>query len=179
MRTRIAIPAFAVAALLFWRSDPRIGSSFVNAVVNPWALRHGLAGGRHSELGSLEHIGRRSGISRVTVVHPVPTPDGFRIIVPLGAQSEWARNVLASGHCRLQLHEHVYELGEPRLIPARELTDGPRLVRAAMDVLGFRCVILRTLRRAPGTLGTEPEAADEGLADDGVPIMRPARGVAA
>ena len=153
MRTPIATAAVAVAAVLLWRNDRRIASAFVNSVVNPWALRHGLAGGRHSEIGSLEHIGRQSGTRRVTLIHPVATPDGFRVIVPLGAQSEWVRNVLAAGHCRLQLHERIYELDEPRLITVGELTDGPRLVRSVMDALDFRCVMLHTLRQAPGTFG--------------------------
>ena len=31
---------------------------------------------------------------------------------PLGDHSEWARNVLAAGHCRLQLRDVVYELDD-------------------------------------------------------------------
>ena len=156
MRTTIAVIAASTAAagtaITAWRRDPRIGSAFANRVVNPWLLRRGLAGGAHSEIGPLEHIGRRSGIRRLTPVHPEPTPQGFRVMVPLGARSEWARNVIAAGRCRLQLHGQVYELAEPRLIPASAVTDLPRLVRAVMARLGFEYVTLRTVGVVPGTL---------------------------
>ena len=156
MRKTIAIIAVAAealgAAVFLWRRDPRIGSAFVNSVVNPWLLRRGLAGGKHSEIGPLEHIGRTSGIRRLTPVHPEPTPEGFRVMVPLGAQSEWARNVIAAGSCRLQLHGRIYELADPRLIPASDVTDLPRIVRAVMATLRFQYLSLRTVGVEPGTL---------------------------
>ena len=74
----------------------------------PRLLQRGLAGGAKSEIGTLEHFGRMSGVRRLTPVHPEPTPAGFRVMVPLGSHSQWARNVLAAGHCRLQLHDVVY-----------------------------------------------------------------------
>jgi hypothetical protein len=73
-------------------------------------------------------------------------------MVPLGTRSEWARNVLAAGRCRLQLHERVYELVEPRLVPAGEVGDLPAVGRAVMSWLGFHYLILRTASVQPGTL---------------------------
>lgn len=156
MRTLIVISGLGAAALgaafVAWRRDPRIGSAFVNSVVNPWLLRRGFAGGRHSEIGSLEHVGRRSGIRRLTLVHPEPTRGGFRVMVPLGTQSEWAKNVLAAGCCRLQLHEQVYELDEPKLVRADEVQDLPGLARGVMGALGFRYLTLRTVNVTTGAL---------------------------
>jgi hypothetical protein len=148
----LTLAAASGALLVRWRRDPRMGSAFVNSVVNPWLVSRGLAGGRHSEVGPLEHIGRTSGIRRLAPVHPEPTPDGFRVMVPLGTRSEWARNVLAAGRCRLQLHERVYELVEPRLVPAGEVGDLPAVGRAVMSWLGFHYLILRTASVQPGTL---------------------------
>ena len=133
------------AGLVAWRRDPRIGSGLVNSVVNPWLLERGLAGGKHSEIGPLEHLGRRSGIVRLTPVHPEPMTTGFRFVVPLGTQSEWARNVLAAGRCRIGLHEQIYELAEPSFVSPSELTDLPRVLRAAMAALGFRYLMLETV----------------------------------
>jgi deazaflavin-dependent oxidoreductase (nitroreductase family) len=147
-----AIGGLARLGLAAWRRNPRIGTRFVNSVVNPRLLDRGLAGGAASELGTLEHVGRRSGARRMTPVHPEPIPDGFRIVVPLGDQSQWARNVLAAGHCRLQLHDHVYELDEPKLIPASEADDLPGPVRSVMSALGFRYLTLRTLNAMPAHL---------------------------
>lgn len=156
VRTLIAIVTVIAATIgalvIVWRRDPRIGSAFVNSIVNPWILRQGMAGGRHSEIGPLEHIGRRSGIRRLTPVHPEPTASGFRFIVPLGSQSEWARNVLAAGRCRIQLHEQVYDLAEPRFVRPSELTDLPRVLRAVMTGLGFRYLVLSTEAVSSGTL---------------------------
>jgi deazaflavin-dependent oxidoreductase (nitroreductase family) len=146
------LAAFVTGTVVYWRRNPRVGTRFVNAVVNPGLLRRGFAGGEKSEIGSIEHFGRRSGIRRLTPVHPEPTPEGFRIVVPLGQHSEWARNVLAAGHCRLQLHDRVYELDEPAMIQASDARDLPRIVRGVMQALGFQYLALRTFAVKPGVL---------------------------
>ena len=147
-----SIGVVAGAAVIVWRGNPRIGTAFVNTVVNPSLLRRGLAGGGVSEIGTLEHVGRVSGLRRLTPVHPEPTREGFRIVVPLGSHSEWARNVLAAGRCRVQLHEVVYELVEPTMIPASDADDLPSAVRGVMSAAGFQYMTLRTSRTDPGTL---------------------------
>jgi hypothetical protein len=136
-----ATAAFAIRA---WRRNPRMGTAFVNTVVNPLLLRRGLAGGARSEIGTLEHIGRRSGVRRLTLVHPEATPDGFRVLVPLGSESQWARNVLAAGHCRMHLHGQVFDLDEPAMASGAEAADLPWLVRRVMAILGVRYLRLHT-----------------------------------
>jgi deazaflavin-dependent oxidoreductase (nitroreductase family) len=147
-----ALMATLGAAVAAWRRDRRMGSAFVNTLVNPLLLRRGLAGGTHSEIGPLEHVGRKSGIRRLTPVHPEATPDGFRVMVPLGERSEWARNVLTAGHCRVQLHGQVYDLTDPQLVPPQEVSGLPRLVRRVTGALGFRYLTMRTVGLKPGTL---------------------------
>jgi hypothetical protein len=154
-----ALGATVGGAVVVWRRNPRVGSAFVNSVVNPSLLRRGLAGGAKSEIGTLEHMGRTSGVRRLTPVHPERTPEGFRIMVPLGPHSQWARNVLAAGHCRLQLHEVIYELDEPAMIAASEVHDLPSAVRGAMAALGFEYLTLRTFNSGPGTFEQEGLAA--------------------
>ena len=147
MRRIVAVVASAVLAafaIRAWRRNPRMGTTFVNTVVNPVLLRRGLAGGRHSEIGTLEHVGRRSGIRRLTLVHPEPTANGFRVLVPLGPESQWARNVLAAGHCQLHLHDEVFDLDEPVMMPGAEAEDLPWVVRRVMAALGFQYIQLRT-----------------------------------
>ncbi len=156
------------AGLVAWRRDPRIGSAWVNRALNPWLLERGLAGGEHSEIGTLEHVGRRSGIVRLTPIHPEPTATGFRFVVPLGSQSEWAQNVLAAGRCRVGLHEQVYELAAPRFVSPAQLEDLPRPLRACLSALGFRYLLLETVAVEPGRLeatavSPEPEQAPEAV----------------
>ncbi len=156
----LAIGTAAGVAVIAFRRNPRVGSAFVNTVVNPRLLQRGLVGGAKSELGTLEHVGRTSGIRRLTPVHPEPTVEGFRILVPLGPNSHWARNVVAAGHCRLQLHETVYDLDEPTLVPAGEADGLPPVVRGVIAALGFQYLELRTFASNAGSL--EPVAADPG-----------------
>ena len=173
----VTLGGWAVSA---WRRDPRIGSGFMNRVLNPRLMDHGLAGSGRSEIGMLEHIGRRSGTRRLTPVHPEPTPDGFRIVVPLGAQSEWARNVLASGHCRLQLHDVVYELDEPSLVPASQVASLPAVLRRVLGGLGFQYLLLRRFAAAPGTLGlaSTGTTAPQVTAEDVTPTTRTSKELA-
>ena len=103
-----------------------------------------------SEIATLEHVGRTSGVTRLTPVHPEVTPTGFRIVVPLGGQSEWARNVIAAGHCRIHLHDQVFDLDEPAMVDAGEATDLPWPLRRAMAALGFTYLYLRTFATQPG-----------------------------
>ena len=98
---KLMVLAATAAGLYFaarwWRLHRRVGTDFMNRTVNPWLEHSGLIGGSRSELGVIEHVGRKSGTVRLTPIHPEPIADGFRIIVPVGERSEWARNVLAAG----------------------------------------------------------------------------------
>ena len=70
----------------------------------------------------------------------------------LGRIPHWARNVLTAGHCRLQLHDIVYDLDEPALIPANDVDALPTAVRKGMAALGFEYLTLRTFDSKPGSL---------------------------
>ena len=160
------VTAVCVAAAA-WRRNRRFGTQFVNRIVNPALLRRHLAGSGRSEIGALEHVGRKTRTLRRTPVHPEPTADGFRIIVPLGSESQWARNVLAAGHCRLQVHDTTYELDEPRLISPDQVAGMPWLLRRLETALGFRYLVLHRFVAGPA------------LADAGAgPGTRPRRRVA-
>jgi hypothetical protein len=170
----LGIAAAAIAAGVWaWRRNPRMGTGLMNERVNPLLLRHGVSGEPASEIGILEHVGRRSGVRRLTPVHPEPTSDGFRIVLPLGDRSEWARNVLAAGHCRLELRGIIHELDEPVLLLPADVDGIAGPVRWATSALGFRYLRLHRFAEAPGTLGAidapaerraseEPEAVPDG-----------------
>jgi hypothetical protein len=141
--------AVLAGGVMYWTHHRRLGSGLVNSAVNPWLLRHGLVGGRHSEIGSIEHVGRVSGIRRLTPIHPEATSDGFRVMVPIGFESQWARNVIAAGHCRLLLHGRTHELADPQLLRPRDVPGLPRIIRLATEILGFRYLTLRTVAAEP------------------------------
>jgi hypothetical protein len=147
----LLVGGFATFFALWWR-DRRFGAAFVNGVINPRLLRAGVVGRSMGELGTIEHVGRLTGTRHLTPVHPEPTRDGFRILVPLGEASEWAHNVVAAGRCRLQLHDVVHELTEPRLVAAEQVGDLPTIVRRIFRALGFEYLVVRTTASEPGTL---------------------------
>jgi hypothetical protein len=156
----LGVLAAAFAGLAsWWRRHRRFGSGFVTHVLDPWLVRHDIAAGSKGEIGLLAHVGRTTGLVRLTPVHPVPIEGGFRIIVPLGFESQWARNVLAAGHCRLQVGETVLELDEPSLVSPLAARGGSRATAAWTDWLGFRYLILRTVIARPGRLDESPDAA--------------------
>ena len=161
--------AISGGAVRAWRRNPRLGASFVNAVVNPALFRHDLAGTGASEIGSLEHVGRTSGIRRLTPVHPEATQTGFRVLVPLGMKSEWARNVLAAGHCRLQLHDRVFDLDEPAMVAAGDLDGLSWPVRRLMAALGLQYLTLRTFATEVGSL--EPTGANVTVVPDAAEVV--------
>jgi deazaflavin-dependent oxidoreductase (nitroreductase family) len=146
--------------VLWWRRHPRTGAAWVNRVVDPWLVRQGVLQETNGELGLIEHVGRKSGIVRATPIHPVRTAEGFRIVAPLGLESQWARNVLAAGHCRLEVDGVVHELDQPRLVLPSEVEGLPRLATKVMNWLGFRFLVLRRFSEHPGTLDSTPAEAE-------------------
>jgi deazaflavin-dependent oxidoreductase (nitroreductase family) len=147
MRKLIVVAATAAGLYItarWWREHRRAGADVVNRIIDPWLARRGVFSGSRGEFGLIEHVGRKSGTVRQTPIHPMPTADGFRIIVPIGERSEWARNVLAAGRCRLLLGDQSLELDEPVLETPAEVPDLPRPVRALFEWLGFRYLRLRT-----------------------------------
>jgi len=149
----------AVGAVAWWRRHPRIGVQYVNRVIDPWLMRAGIIQKSEGELALIEHVGRVSGTVRVTPVHPVATADGYRIVVPLGAASQWARNVLAAGHCRLQVGDVVHDLDEPTLVSPVAVAGIPSIAGHLMDWLGFRYLELHRFAEHMGTLATPMSAS--------------------
>lgn len=137
-------------AARWWRQHRRTGTNFVNRYINPWLDRHGFIAASRGELALIEHVGRKSGTVRRTPVHPVRTAEGFRIIVPVGGESQWARNVLAAGHCSMTIAERRYELDEPILETPADVPDLPRPARALFAWLGFRYLRLHIFAEVPG-----------------------------
>lgn len=150
----VALAGLVGGAVAWWRRHPRFGSAWVNRVADPWLVRRGVVASSKGEIGLLEHIGRKSGVVRVTPVHPIRTPDGFRIMVPLGVESQWAQNVVAAGHCRLQVGDMVYELDQPLLVTASGVDGLPKPAIGAMEWLGFRYLTARRFAEHEGALET-------------------------
>jgi deazaflavin-dependent oxidoreductase (nitroreductase family) len=87
-------------------------------VVNPRQMRRAGTSGAYA--GIVEHVGRNSGRHYRTPVVPLPSADGFVIVLVYGAGSDWVRNVLAAGSATLVLEGISYEVVDPELVHFEE-----------------------------------------------------------
>ena len=112
---------------------PRALTRFNKRINNPLQLRWA---GRLRGYAIIEHTGRRSGRPYRTPVLAFRTPDGFAFIVGYGTQSDWVRNLLASGGGHLVHRRQRYEITAPRLLTgAAGLALLPRPLRALLRVV--------------------------------------------
>ena len=142
----------------------------MNTSVNPWLMEHGIPGSARAEIGTLEHVGRKSGTTFFTPVYPTIHDDVVLIPAPLGVGSQWARNVLAAGRARLQLHETLYELDAPELITITEAGLVSPQLAAPFDHLGWRYVRLHLVASAIGTFASHRMSLP---AEHGEPLAEP------
>ena len=110
-------------------------------VLNPLIVR--LAGRPHFHMAAqLTHVGRRSGRTYVTPIGARRVGDMVLIPLTFGNQSDWSRNVLAAGRCRLRLDGVDYEASAPALVSRDEADPHVRagfgqLQRSSMHMLGI------------------------------------------
>ena len=134
-----------------WRGPAWLRHAVTNRF-NPFVARYGLVGGRRSPWAFVEHVGRKSGTVRRTPILPHVSGDHVVVPLPYGHNAHWARNILAAGHCRLQFHEQVYELDEPQVLPATEVSELPTWRRRSLSGQDMEYLRLRVFRVRPGTL---------------------------
>lgn len=87
-------------------------------VFNPWQMRDAGTPGAYA--GIVHHVGRRSGRPYETPVVPMPTDDGFVIVLPYGTRADWVRNVLAAGSATIVHEGDTVEVTEPEIVGVGE-----------------------------------------------------------
>ncbi len=65
----------------------------------------------------VRHVGRTTGRSYETPVQAVATPDGFVIALPYGDNTDWLKNVVASGSATIVHEGETYEVDQPEVVP--------------------------------------------------------------
>jgi deazaflavin-dependent oxidoreductase (nitroreductase family) len=76
-----------------------------------------LAGKRFFPLYAVvHHRGRRTGRALTVPVAVRPADDGLVIVLPYGAGTNWARNVLAAGGCVVRWKGADHRMTEPELL---------------------------------------------------------------
>jgi len=90
--------------------------AFNKARLNPLVLRFaGRGGGPYAVLG---HLGRHSGRMYHTRVVAIATDDGFVIPLPYGIETDWCRNVRATGECTVERRGETHAAMEPEILDA-------------------------------------------------------------
>jgi len=96
---------------------PRAVARFNRHVTNPLALAFG---GWVPTVGSLEHVGRKSGKRYRTPLNIFDTGDGYVILIGYGTESDWVKNVLAEGAATVHKHGKTVQVVDPRIVSKAE-----------------------------------------------------------
>jgi deazaflavin-dependent oxidoreductase (nitroreductase family) len=124
---------------------PRAVAQFNRRVTNPVArsLTPWLPG-----LGTLEHVGRKSGRHYRTPLLVFKTQDGFVILIGYGPQTDWLKNVLAGGPTVLHKRGKALALASPRIVSKAEaaplVTPAPRLFYRLFPYNEAALVLMKT-----------------------------------
>ena len=125
----------------------RVGLNRVTRHIAPW-----LPG-----FGVVIHRGRRSGRSYRTPVNVFRTEDGYLFALTYGPDTDWVKNVQATGGCELETHRRTVRLVSPRLYhdeTRRGIRPVERQVLRMIHVADF--LALKTAPAGGATATSEP-----------------------
>lgn len=114
----VGIGAIAVTVLLGVRARVPAAVDILrrfSRLFNGMQMRTAGSPGAYASV--IRHAGRTSGRPYQTPVGAVPVEDGFVIALPYGTQSNWVRNVLASGGATIVNDGRTYRVDRPEIIP--------------------------------------------------------------
>jgi deazaflavin-dependent oxidoreductase (nitroreductase family) len=129
----ISLLLLVAAPILLIRYRKRWVAAFNLAVTNRITSRFAA---RLPGFGILTHVGRKSGRVYRTPVNIFQAPEGFLIALTYGRESEWVRNVVAAGACKLETRGVQYQLSSPTIVhdPTRQRFPIP--VRSVLWLIG-------------------------------------------
>ncbi|MFI9406435.1 nitroreductase family deazaflavin-dependent oxidoreductase [Nocardia sp. NPDC052316] len=97
----------------------RVGLNRITRFIAPWAPGWAV----------VIHRGRKSGQTFRTPLWAFRRDNRYVIALTYGPESDWVRNVLAAGECRLESRRHCYEVANPRVYRDETATDMPPFIR--------------------------------------------------
>jgi deazaflavin-dependent oxidoreductase (nitroreductase family) len=123
---------------------------YARDVGNPRQLRSAGTPGAHASV--LRHTGRKSGKQYQTPVTARWTADGFVIALPYGPNTDWLKNVRASGVATLVHNGSSYQCDEFTIIPLREAAGGfSAAERRILRLMGVdECLVMRPVESVEG-----------------------------
>jgi deazaflavin-dependent oxidoreductase (nitroreductase family) len=143
----ISLLAILLAPILMIRFRKRWVAAFNLAVTNRITSRFA---DRLPGFGILSHVGRKSGRVYRTPVNVFRAPEGFLIALTYGRESEWVKNVLASGGCELETRGVRYLLSAPTIMHDPTRRRFPLSVRIVLRLIGATDFMQLSTSRAKG-----------------------------
>jgi deazaflavin-dependent oxidoreductase (nitroreductase family) len=129
----IALLSFFLTPILLIRFRKRWVAAFNLAVTNRITSRFAA---RTPGFGILTHVGRKSGRVYRTPVNVFTEPEGFLIALTYGQESEWVKNVLATGGCQLETRRVLYQLSASTIVHDPSRRRFPLFVRIILGIIG-------------------------------------------
>jgi deazaflavin-dependent oxidoreductase (nitroreductase family) len=86
--------------------------------MKPLALKSAGTPGAYASV--IRHAGRTTGRAYETPVGAMATDDGFVIALPYGPNTDWLKNVLASGSAIIVDEGYTYGVDRPEVVPIAE-----------------------------------------------------------
>ena len=127
----ILVLAVPLSGILLMRFRKKSLARFNLAVTNRIT---GRFAGQLPGFGIITHVGRKSGRAYRTPVNVFRAPEGFTVALTYGRESEWVKNVLATGGCELATRGVRYQLSAPVIVHDPSRRRFPLPVRV---ILGF------------------------------------------
>ena len=87
----------------------------VSRAMKPLAMKS--AGRPGANASVIRHVGRTTGRPYETPVGAVATDDGFVIALPYGSNTDWLKNVLASGSATIVDEGNTFRVDQPAIVP--------------------------------------------------------------
>ncbi len=127
---------------------------FSRAVGNPLQMRKAGTPGAYASV--IRHEGRRSGKSYSTPVAAEPTSDGFVVALVYGPNTDWLKNVLASGSATIEHEGRTYAVDRPEIVRTEDVRQAfdPKELRTLRRYRVKECLRLRTVG-VPGSDAAE------------------------
>jgi deazaflavin-dependent oxidoreductase (nitroreductase family) len=129
----ILLLVVVLAPILLIRYCKRWVAGFNLAVTNRITSRFAA---RLPGFGILTHVGRKSGRLYRTPVNVFRAPEGFLIALTYGRESEWVKNVVAAGGCKLETRHVRYLLSAPTIVHDPTRRRFPLFVRIVLGIIG-------------------------------------------
>jgi deazaflavin-dependent oxidoreductase (nitroreductase family) len=87
----------------------------ISRAMKPLAMKSAGRPGAYASV--IRHVGRTTGRPYETPVGAVATDEGFVIALPYGSNTDWLKNVLASGSATIVDEGNTYRVDQPAIVP--------------------------------------------------------------